>query len=167
MGAGSVIGAIATPIAGHFAQKRQHKYVKKYMKNKWQWEVADLKAAGLNPILGIAGSSPNIGGAGGLPNMSVGSPDIVGAYKEIKSAKAKLAIIQSEREMAGNAASRSFFDANKSMFDARSAESDSIINAARLPAAQAQERMDRTDFGAWVRYLNRAVRGVTGRAERP
>ncbi len=165
MGAG-IVGGIAQPIAAHFAQKRQHKYVKKYMKNKYQWEVADLIAAGLNPILGYTKGGPPIGAAG-IPGISVGSPDLVGGYKQLKSVKAELAILESHKQAAGSAASKAFFDANRSMFDARSAEADSIINAARLPAAAAQKELDTTEFGKWMRYMNRVIRSGTGRAERP
>ncbi len=74
---GAIGGAIGAPIAAHFAQKRAFKYAKKILKNKHQWEVADLIAAGLNPILGYVGkgggggiigpgSSPGVGGGGAL-----------------------------------------------------------------------------------------------------
>ncbi len=78
-------------IAGHFAQKRQHKYVKKYMKNKWQWEVADLRAAGLNPILGITGRAPQIGPAG-IP--STGGGDIAGTAIGVIRAKEELRLLK-------------------------------------------------------------------------
>ncbi len=71
LAAGGVIGSISQPIAAHFAQKRQHKYIKKYMKNKYQWEVADLIAAGLNPILGYTKGGPGIGSPG-IPNIAGG-----------------------------------------------------------------------------------------------
>ncbi len=82
-GAGAIIGSIAQPIAAHFAQKRQHKYVKKYMKNKYQWEVADLIAAGLNPILGYTKGGPPIG--------SVGIPSIAGGQGATAISAMKLA----------------------------------------------------------------------------
>jgi len=72
MAAGAIGGAIAQPIAAHFAQKRQWKYTKKMMQTRHQWEVADLIAAGLNPILGYVGSK------GGPPLGSVGIPSIAG-----------------------------------------------------------------------------------------
>ncbi len=78
-------------IAGHFAQKRQHKYVKKYMKNKWQWEVADLRAAGLNPILGITGRAPQIGPAG-IPSTPGG--DIAGTAIGVLKAKEELRLLR-------------------------------------------------------------------------
>jgi hypothetical protein len=41
------------------------------MKNRHQWEVADLKAAGLNPIL-----SAKHGGTAGMPGVSTTVPDL-------------------------------------------------------------------------------------------
>ncbi len=90
-GIGAIGGAIAQPIAAHFAQKRQHKYVKQYMKNKYQWEVADLIAAGLNPILGYTKGGPAIGSVG-IPNIAGGQgATAIGAMK----LKAELALLRS------------------------------------------------------------------------
>ncbi len=106
--AGGIIGSIAQPVAAHFAQKRQHKYVKKYMKNKYQWEVADLIAAGLNPILGYTKGGPPIGAAG-IPNISIGGVEAsaIGAMKvraELKLLKAQTEKLSAE---AAQATSRS------------------------------------------------------------
>ncbi len=78
-------------IAGHFAQKRQHKYVKKYMKNKYQWEVADLIAAGLNPILGYTKGGPPIGPAG-IP--SVGGEGLAASAISAIKAKSELELLE-------------------------------------------------------------------------
>jgi len=78
---GAIGGAIAQPIAAHFAQKRAFKYTKKMMKNKWQWEVADLIAAGLNPILGYTKGGPSIGPSG-IPSIAGGmGATAIGAAK--------------------------------------------------------------------------------------
>ncbi len=61
----------ASGIAAMVEAKKARKFTKKMMKNKYQWQVADLLAAGLNPILGYAnpppiGPSPlATGGSGG------------------------------------------------------------------------------------------------------
>ncbi len=93
-GIGALGGAIAQPIAAHFAQKRQHKYIKKYMKNKYQWEVADLIAAGLNPILGYTKGGPGIGSPG-IPNIAGG----MGATAiQVAKLRAELDLLESSSE---------------------------------------------------------------------
>ena len=46
-------------------QNQNWAHQKEAMQNAHQWEVADLKAAGLNPALSAGGNGANTGGAGG------------------------------------------------------------------------------------------------------
>jgi len=61
--AGSLLGrssAKATNAANAAAAEQANEFTKEQMQNRHQWEVSDLKAAGLNPVLS-AGGTPSIG----------------------------------------------------------------------------------------------------------
>lgn len=80
MGAGG--GAIAaqglTDIgkveAAKVMQRRAQNFSMKMMKNRHQWEVDDLRAAGLNPILGYVSSKIGGGGGGMAASVAPGIP---------------------------------------------------------------------------------------------
>ncbi len=56
---------IGKTVASGVAQLQAQKFTKKMMKNRFQWMVDDLRAAGLNPILAVRGGlSPQMGGSG-------------------------------------------------------------------------------------------------------
>lgn len=61
----------SSALSSYFSWKHQ----KEVMKNRHQWEVDDLRKAGLNPILSAGGS----GAAGNAPVIS--PPDLAGAMK--------------------------------------------------------------------------------------
>lgn len=62
----------SSALSAYFGWKHQ----KEAMQNRHQWEVADMRKAGLNPILSATGGS----GASGNAPMIV-APDIAGAFK--------------------------------------------------------------------------------------
>lgn len=65
------IGAAISGAANMVEGRAQRKWARTNMKNQIQWRYADMKAAGINPIL-AAGSS-----GGGLPSGAMGTmPDI-------------------------------------------------------------------------------------------
>ena len=59
---GSIIGSKLTNSAAKSAANNANAFTEQQLKNRHQWEVADLKKAGLNPILS-AGGTPSIGGS--------------------------------------------------------------------------------------------------------
>lgn len=62
----------SSAVSAYFSWKHQ----KEVMQNRHQWEVADMRKAGLNPILSATGGS---GAAGNAPVIQ--APDIAGAMK--------------------------------------------------------------------------------------
>lgn len=59
IGAG-LLGGASSDSSARAASKTANQFTEKQLKNRHQWEVEDLKKAGLNPILS-AGSAPSIG----------------------------------------------------------------------------------------------------------
>ena len=69
------IGGAANLGSSAFSAYFSWKHQKEAMKNRHQWEVEDLRKAGLNPILSAGGS----GAPGNAPTIV--APDIAGAMK--------------------------------------------------------------------------------------
>ncbi len=156
-------GAISAPIAAHFAQKRAWKYTKAMMKNKYQWQVADLRAAGLNPILGYANPPPI--GSVPAPVASGGGGDLVATAKQVAKFKPEVTMAKHQAKLVGNAADKEHWLANRAMYDASSAKSAAFLRASLLPRAVTDKAFDTSGYGQWVRRLTRSLdplRGIFG-----
>lgn len=77
---GSAAGAAGSAAMSEKAVKRQIEWERERAKNAHQWEVEDLKAAGLNPILSAGGDGATTGG------ISAPVPDMTGISGAISSA---------------------------------------------------------------------------------
>lgn len=69
---GGVANLGSSALSAYFSWKHQ----KEAMQNRHQWEVADMRKAGLNPILSATGGS---GAPGNAPTIV--APDLAGAFK--------------------------------------------------------------------------------------
>lgn len=74
--AGSYLGAQKQARAANAANDKQFAWQREAMQNRHQWEVEDLRKAGLNPILS-ANAGASTGGAGFHPSV----PDYMSAYQ--------------------------------------------------------------------------------------
>lgn len=79
---GSVITTAMTNKANAKEAKKSRDFTREEMQNRHQWEVGDLRKAGLNPILS-AGAAPSIGSSA---QASMQAPDVSGLdEKELMS----------------------------------------------------------------------------------
>lgn len=87
---GSVVGGYAdyqmNRSSAKRVQERAEKYTERQMQNAHQWEVADLEAAGLNPVLS-ANSAHAVGGASGseAPSNSMSNLEKMASAKQLES----------------------------------------------------------------------------------
>ncbi|AXH72223.1 MAG: DNA pilot protein [Microviridae sp.] len=175
------------------SQKSGQSFQKKMMQQAHQWEMQDLKLAGLNPILTATGGTPGsysapapfgpssaqdiASGVGAVGTAATTGKMAAFAKKEKQQLNAVTATAESskkiketEEQTAKNVQEKSFHDAftagsNSATANelALQAEMDTIIKRSQLPAASAREALDNTEFGKWVRYINRVSRGVQGK----
>lgn len=105
--AGGAANLAGSAVSSYFSWKHQ----KEVMKNRHQWEVEDLRKAGLNPILSAGGS----GSPGNAPIIE--APDIAGA--SAKAVEASLGKSQEELIKA---------QTQQSVSSAHQAESQTALN---------------------------------------
>lgn len=83
-----LLGGMATNLWQGAQAKKARKFVKEQHLHRYQWQVSDLRKAGLNPILAV-GQSPGMG-ASAMANMTPMGMDVgkaIQAYKDAATAK--------------------------------------------------------------------------------
>lgn len=101
-GAGSAIGGAAGNIIdqfinfgfGEWASAKSYARQKKILKNRIQWAVQDMEAAGINPLLAVTGGIPS--GGASAPMGVTGRSDTLGAMAAAK----QVALLDAERDKA-------------------------------------------------------------------
>jgi hypothetical protein len=89
--AGTAIGgALSTQDQQDFAlasAQRANEFTKEQLQNRHQWEVADLRAAGLNPILSAMKGAPSIGGSAQAVSNATAAGDAASLTSSAAAAK--------------------------------------------------------------------------------
>lgn len=151
-------------------QQAQNSYNKETMQNMHQWEVADLKAAGLNPALGYGGSTSGIAtGTASGPQAGTGDPVAMIANAmgigntmremELKSASTTAKAAEAEKtaaETAGIIAKNKYIDENN-----KHALANTMADTAVKTAEAANKNEERNLIKEETKYTKERARGYS------
>lgn len=87
-------GSVVSGLFGRSSQSSAQQFTTRQMKNKHQWETADLEKAGLNRILGYTKGGPPMGGSPIPP-----TPDFGGSAAQAMRAKAEIGLINANKNL--------------------------------------------------------------------
>ena len=177
-------GAALQTSANKAAQLRQHRFQEKMYRNRYQYTMEDMEQAGLNPILAYqqgGGSAPSGGSMAPAPNPLAGAATTARGLQKMRGEVALLRgaprlqranIFESwarEKDHSSKAdlnrqlADKAKVDKEVSAATARNIGISSDLGQTGLPAARAQEALDKSEPGELLRKLNRIIRSITGR----
>jgi len=112
--AGAVGGQVLGGAISYGLQKDAQANQRKILQNQKQWLVADLRAAGLNPILAAGGLGGQVAGSGGIASPSSGH-DLGEAFRKGNIFKHLKAKAREDAVTAKNTAAQSMWDAKTAM----------------------------------------------------
>nr|UXQ87982.1 MAG: DNA pilot protein [Microvirus sp.] len=123
-----------------------------------QREIADLKSAGLNPILSAkSGASSPSGAMARVENATSSAMDAMRLKQEVENMKAQGNLIEQDRYL-----KRQQSGYYRQLKYRTGLEGQAQFMA--LEGAKTEGEIDKTKFGEYMRYLDRTMKSVTGTA---
>lgn len=158
-GAASLGGTLLTNTANAKQAKAQMAFQERMSSTAHQREVADLRKAGLNPILSATGGAGSATPGGAMARME--SPgEAVSSALAAKLQQSQIDNIKADTELKGTQRSYTSQLWNTSRAEEARINADTQLLRHREPGARTEAQIDATRYGQGLRYLQRAMPGL-------
>ncbi len=187
-----IIGGIAGAVSSAFGAERQNKEAKaaaarqmefqrENYKNRYQWTMADMKAAGLNPMLaysqgtggGVGGGSSyspaNVGAAAGAGGIAAGNSalSVRRANTELKQVEASTELLKRQATTETNKAWQLMTQASKELSQQELARAQRVITeqlfkirGADVASARTLQKLRTTRGGKAITITDEILRAI-------
>jgi hypothetical protein len=167
-GGSSLLGGLFGNSSAKKAAAQSIAFQREMAQNAHQYEVADLEAAGLNPMISGMGGSGAKASGGAVANVGdVISPAVNSALKARESTaaldniKAQTGKNLADTDLSRAAAAKTRVDALLSSNNARTAAANATAAELSLPVKALQSKVDSGWLGTGSAYINKALEPIT------
>lgn len=164
------LSTAATNSANAKQAQKNREFQEKMARNAHQFEVEDLRKAGLNPILsgtGGRGAQASGGAQAVMENPRLGSSAMgfIRQREEIKNLKMQNRVMDSQHHK--NTAEAQLANQLQNTHRSYMLNTDAHTDLVRLqlPGARTEAAIDEGEYGAALRYLNRILPGASSAVE--
>ena len=162
---GGAVSALGSHLSGTAAVRKQINWERERATHAHQWEVEDLKKAGLNPILSAGGSGAVTGGISApvadFSGISDISPNSSKAKEAETGAKAQKAQEKLQDAQVIQAQAQAELAKNESKNSALAAERKKMENAALKPTLEMEEKYKNSKVGRILGYVGMGTKDLT------